>query len=289
MHAEEGKLRVGHRVDQVSHQVLAVRRGSCNTRRGTAECAYRAVRRPVRPRGRECRPAQLIRKSAANSPAGVVGHPSSALAANRLGARARHHARAAFDEFRHQGGADAGIIHDALLRHAQRRHAAHVRFDLAHLLARQPAQVLPARWPCRARGGRAGASLPLRRPPPPACRRSRVESRSPGKTPPSGGCPSPPGAPSPSPACSTGRNAARRCCGRSGAGPRPPLFPARVIARARKTLAQTVRRGQPHDAAANDHYPLGIHERTSSVVYGPTCISPSEGRGCRTPSWYSVK
>ena len=67
------------------------------------------------------------------------------------------------------------------------------------------------------------------------------------------------------------------------------LFFQYADARARKTLAQTVRRGQPHDASANDHYPLGIHERTSSVVYGPTCISPSEGRGCRTPSWYSVK
>ncbi len=149
--------------------------------------------------------------------------------------------------------ADRGVIHDAFLGDAQRRHAAHVRLDLAHLVAARASAGLRGRWRRRASPGRAGAALRSRRRPPPACRRSRAGSRSPGRTPPSGGCPQPPGAPSPIRACSTARSAARRCCGRSGAGPRRPLFRARRRGR-RGTAPTGEGRGQPDDAAADDGY-----------------------------------
>ncbi len=66
-----------------------------------------------------------------------------------------------------------------------------------------------------------------------------------------GGCPSPPAAPSPNRACSKGRSAARRCCARSDAGPRRLPFPARGCAHP-ESARQLISRGQPHNAAAND-------------------------------------
>ena len=236
----------------------------------------------------ECSPAQLIRKSASNSPAGVVTlQPAPSRRTDS--ARAPVTTRAPRSvSLRDQGVADPGIIHDAFLRHAQRGHAAHVGFDLAHLFARHPAQalepvggaalvegaqarhfgvvhrhhelaadfvrdrVLPAELHHLANAGDGQARL----------HRSRFVVQ----------------AAVQHAAVVAGLVAAHAC-----------LFFQYADARAGKTLAQAVRRGQSHDTPADDHYPLGIHERTSSVVYGPTCISPPEGRGCRTRSWYSVK
>ena len=174
----------------------------------------------------QCRPAQLMRKSPSKSPAGVSAtHPLPD--ARRRSTRAPVWTRgAARGQFGHQRLADLRVIDDAFLRNPQRRHAAHVRLDLAHGLASQPLAALPGRWPLRALRGRAGAELRSRPPPPPACRRPRAARRSPGRTPPSAGFRPRPAAPWPSRACNRGRNAARRCCGRSGAGPR--CFPFRA-------------------------------------------------------------
>ena len=62
-------------------------------------------------------------------------------------------------QLRDQRFADLRIIDDAFLRDAQRRHAAHVRLDLAHLLARPASAGLPGRWRAALVQGRAGAAL----------------------------------------------------------------------------------------------------------------------------------
>ncbi len=76
---------------------------------------------------------------------GRLRHPTLAGGPQAQSTRAPVYLGAARgQQLRGQRLADPRVIHDAFLRDAQRRHAAHVRLDLAHLLAAQPAQAFEA-------------------------------------------------------------------------------------------------------------------------------------------------
>ena len=136
----KGKLRIGHRIDQVPHQllalgadlvILAAEREDAHLALFAGEFGYAVAMQAGAV-------DQKVRGEFAGR--GFDG-PAAAARDHAIGARAGDHADTAIGEFGDQRGAHAGVIHDAFLGHAQRGHAAHVRFDLAHLLTLEPAQA----------------------------------------------------------------------------------------------------------------------------------------------------
>ena len=187
---------------------------------------------PALPPGRQCRPAQLIRKSAANSPAVVAAVQPAALAAAALHARAGDHARAARRQSpppapRRPSG-NPRCLPGARAAPPRRPRAARSRASRSRASQRRPSSPLAMPRSCRSRRrGTSASSTATTSLPQISCGIAVLaaelhhlpDARR------------PPAAPSPTPACSTARSAARRCCGRSGAGRRRPPFPARKRAR----------------------------------------------------------
>ena len=138
-----GKLRIGHGINEVPHQVLALRADLVVFAAEGQDAHLAAL-------AGQLGHAVAVQAGAIDDEIGWefarrgLGHPSGAAGAQTEDSRASRHAGTRRGEPGHQRVADAGIVHNALLRDAQGGHAAHVRLDLAHLAGAEPSQAFQA-------------------------------------------------------------------------------------------------------------------------------------------------